>query len=518
MLVEDNLAHQKLMQQAFAAWPTPSQLVIRNSIAEAQAYLSEHQPDLVIADYQLPDGAAMPLLPNGSQRIAPYPVVILAGHIDDHVAVEAMKAGACDYIVKSEATLKELPRIASRALRDWDLVVERRQAEAALHESEERYRLLVESSPDAISVIDHDCRVLFANPATYLLLKVPDDGALIGKSFLDLLDEVDRPAARQRVKEMTELGQTLPPRVYRFTRFDGSEAYGSVTSTPLEYQGKVVIQTITRDITEQKRAAEALQQAHAELENKVAERTRELQAANEKLHELDQLKSMFVASMSHELRTPLNSIIGFTGVILEGMSGEINPRQRDQLSRVYASARHLLSLVSDVIDISKIEAGKIDVDIDEFSLRPLIEESASVVHRLAIDKGLTIKIDMPAVIELRTDRRRLLQVVLNLVSNAVKYTERGGVSISAELAAGKVCIHVSDTGAGIDEAAMQRLFQPFERLNRELRAKVLGTGLGLYLSKKLVEDILQGELGVSSEVGVGSSFWLEVPQNLLIES
>lgn len=507
------------MQQAFAVWPTPSQLVIRNSIAGAQAYLSEHQPDLVIADYLLPDGEVMPLLPNGSQRLAAYPVVILAGHIDDHIAVEAIKAGACDYIIKSEATLTAMPRIASRALRDWSLIVERQQAEAALHESEERYRLLVESSPDAISVIDRDCRVLFANPAAYTLLKIPGVETLVGKSFLDLLDEDEHLAARQRVIDMIETGQSLPPREYRFSRFDGGgEVYGSVTSTPLVYKGQRVIQTITRDITEQKRAATALQQAHAELESKVAERTRELRAANEKLKGLDQLKSMFVASMSHELRTPLNSIIGFTGVILEGMSGEINPRQRDQLSRVYASARHLLSLVTDVIDISKVEAGKVEIDIDEFPLRALIEESASVVYRLAVDKGLVIKINMPAVIEMRTDRRRLLQVVLNLISNAVKYTAQGEVRISAEQDGDKIRISINDTGVGIDEAALKRLFQPFERPNKELRAKVLGTGLGLYLSKKLVEDILQGRLGVSSEVGVGSTFWFEVPQKLSPES
>ncbi len=472
----------------------------------------------MIADYRLPDGEGAALLPNGRQTVPEYPVVILTGQGDEHIAVETIKAGACDYVIKSDRTLVEMPLIASRALRDWSLVVERQRAEAALHESEERYRLLVECSPDAIAVIDKDCRILFANPATAALLMVPSVDVLLGQPFLEMVDPAERDAARLRIAKMIESGESLPPREYRFTRSDGARVYGAVTSMPLMYEGRRVIQTITRDVTERKRTEAALQRAHDQMESKVAERTRELQAANEKLLELDHLKSMFIASMSHELRTPLNSIIGFTGVILQGMSGKVNDRQRDQLSRVYASARHLLSLVTDVIDISRVEAGKVQVEASDFMLDQLIEESVDLVRKLASDKGLALKIHVAREINMHTDRRRLLQVMLNLVSNAVKYTVRGEVIISAELRGSRVRIKVTDTGVGIAEEALPRLFKPFERLDKLLRVKVLGTGLGLYLSKKLAEELLQGELGVASKYGIGSTFWLELPQKLSLKS
>lgn len=517
LLVEDDPAHQALIQRALEDWPETMQLVVLNSLGKARSYLENNVPDLVIADYRLPDGHGTELLAN-KEADALYPIVIMNDQGDEQIAVETIKAGARDYIIKSDASMADIPRIASHVLREWDLVIEQKRTEVALQESEERYRRLVERSPDAIAVIDEDYKLLFANPATASLLRFPNIDMLIGKSFLDLLDAEDQALAIDRVKEMLSSGSALSTREYRFKCFDDDEVYGAVTSTPLTYKGKPAIQTITRDVTQRKLAQAALQRAHDELENKIYERTRELEEANEKLLELDRLKSMFIASMSHELRTPLTSIIGFTGVILGGMSGELNPRQHDQLSRVNASAQHLLSLISDIIDVSKVEAGKVEVDIDDFSVNELIKESISQVRKLIDDKGLTLKLDAPEGITMHSDRRRLLQVVLNMVSNAAKYTEQGQINISAGQQQDRVWIKVSDTGVGISEEAMQRLFMPFERLDKLLSVKVLGTGLGLYLSKKLVVDVLQGDIGADSEFGKGSTFWVEIPQNLPVES
>ncbi|MFH1954628.1 MAG: MASE3 domain-containing protein [Pseudomonadota bacterium] len=194
---------------------------------------------------------------------------------------------------------------------------------------------------------------------------------------------------------------------------------------------------MAREIEQRKRAEEGLKSHREHLEELVKERTNELEEksyeveeANIRLQELDRLKSMFIASMSHELRTPLNSIIGFTGIILQGMTGEITAEQRDQLQRVYGSAKHLLALINDVIDISKVEAGKFEVHVEKFELNEVIREAVSNLTPEITNKGLDLEINLPQDTQITSDRKRLLQCVLNFLSNAVKFTEKGGIRIA----------------------------------------------------------------------------------------
>ncbi len=249
---------------------------------------------------------------------------------------------------------------------------------------------------------------------------------------------------------------------------------------------------------------------HDITERKMAEE--KLRVANERLLELDRLKSMFIASMSHELRTPLNSIIGFSGILLQGISGEINEQQRDQVERISSSGKHLLSLINDVIDISKAEAGMIEILPETFPLNELIEEATASVKRQIEDKGLLFEVISPLKIELHMDRRRLLQCVLNYLSNAIKFTRAGKIRLKVMEAGGDIEISVSDTGIGIPAEEMPKLFLPFERLEHRILEAIPGSGLGLYITKKMVLDVLHGEVGVESEEGKGSTFRLRVPK------
>jgi len=241
----------------------------------------------------------------------------------------------------------------------------------------------------------------------------------------------------------------------------------------------------------------------------------ELKTFLEQAQSADRLKSAFLATMSHELRTPLNSIIGFTSILLQGMAGPLNDEQNKQLSMIQNSARHLLALINDVLDISKIEAGEIETFSAPFDMRRLIEEVMQTVMQNAQKKGLTLHASIaPSVGTVVSDQRRVKQILLNLVNNAVKFTERGEVRIDCRIDGGAVVTSVHDTGIGIHPKDMEKLFKPFQQIDSGLTRNHEGTGLGLAICKRLVEK-LGGNVTVESEPGRGSTFTFTLPVKLI---
>ena len=256
-----------------------------------------------------------------------------------------------------------------------------------------------------------------------------------------------------------------------------------------------------------------LQQSHRELETRVTERTAELAAAMKRAEESDRIKSAFLASMSHELRTPLNSIIGFTGILLQGLAGPLNDEQNKQLGMVQKSARHLLALINDVLDISKIEAGQLELSNTRFNLRPSLEKIIMMLAPMAAEKGIELRCQIAGDVgEVMADQRRIEQIVLNLLNNALKFTERGCVSLSCRIENGHCLIEVSDTGIGMEADKLQEIFLPFHQLDSGLARKHEGTGLGLSICRKLLE-MMGGTVEVKSQPGVGSNFFVSFPAN-----
>ena len=256
-----------------------------------------------------------------------------------------------------------------------------------------------------------------------------------------------------------------------------------------------------------------LQDINREMEARIEQRTAELAVAMQKAQAADHLKSAFLASMSHELRTPLNSIIGFTGILLQGLAGPLNEEQKKQLLMVQNSSRHLLALINDVLDISKIEADQLSLSFGTFELRPSIEKTVKLVAPLAEKKGLDLKLEIaPDVAGVTTDQRRLEQIILNLLNNAVKFTEKGRVTLACRTDGDGYLLSVSDTGIGIRAEEIPGLFQPFHQIDTGLSRKHEGTGLGLSICKKLVE-MMGGAIEVQSQWGEGSTFTIRFPEN-----
>jgi len=254
-----------------------------------------------------------------------------------------------------------------------------------------------------------------------------------------------------------------------------------------------------------------LRKLNLELEERISARTEELAAAMIKAQESDRLKSAFLAAMSHELRTPLNSIIGFTGVILHGLAGPLNEEQTKQLSMTRDSARHLLALINDILDISKIEAGQLKILKRPFDMRQAIESTLRVLHPLAQKKNLELVTSIGSGVGIiNNDRRRMEQVLINLVNNAIKFTERGMVRIECQIREGWIETSVHDEGIGIKPEDMDRLFKPFQQIDTGLARGHEGTGLGLSICKRLVAA-MGGEITVESQWGVGSIFKFTLP-------
>jgi protein-histidine pros-kinase len=278
-------------------------------------------------------------------------------------------------------------------------------------------------------------------------------------------------------------------------RKDGSEFPVEISLSPLDTEEGLFVSSAIRDVTERKQIERALREKNLELENAAL------------------VKDRFLASMSHELRTPLNAIIGFTGTLLMQLPGPLNPEQDKQLRIVQTGARHLLSLINDLLDVAKLSANKLSLHIEELDCRSVIAEVAATLEPEAVRKGLALNVHAPdAAVPLRTDRRALSQILINLLGNAIKFTPQGRVDVLLEEAFSPqgrtVQVQVRDTGPGIPAREHPRLFEAFSRVETADRRHHEGTGLGLHLSRKLAEA-LGGSVSLTSAEGEGSTFTVE---------
>ena len=256
---------------------------------------------------------------------------------------------------------------------------------------------------------------------------------------------------------------------------------------------------------------EHLSEAYAGLECKVAERTKALTIVNEKLEEASKLKSQFLANVNHELRTPLSSIIGYARLLRRETEGQIPPLQRENLEDLLHNAERLLGLIDSLLDFAKIESGKMEVKLEPVKIEALVQEAVATLEPMLNGNSVRIVRDIPPdIVALNTDREKLRQIILNLLGNAVKFTDRGEIKVSACQQNGDFQLTVADTGIGIERADINRIFEDFDRGRLTSDGKYRGTGLGLAIVKRLV-DVLGGSIAVESEAGKGSTFTVSFP-------
>ena len=354
----------------------------------------------------------------------------------------------------------------------------------------------MESAPDAMVLFDDGGHILLANGQTETTFGYTRE-ELIGRDIEMLVPE------RFRTGNAEHRGSFFRDPQVRSDgagvelwglRRDGTEFQVEISLNPLE--SELAIAAI-RDVTERKR-----------FELKLHETNLQLEAAS-------QAKDRFLASMSHELRTPLNAVLGFTGMILMGLSGPLTAEQRKQLNTVQANGQQLLSLINDLLDLAKIESGNIELEFETVNCREVLEEIVSALRPVADDKGIELEMNVPDVdVMVQTDRRSLSQILINFTNNAIKFTDAGSVRV--ELAGQqngnsvtRFC--VVDTGKGIKAEDREKLFAAFQQVESSATRRYEGTGLGLYISQKLAE-LIDARIDFESNYGTGSTFVLELSE------
>ena len=395
-------------------------------------------------------------------------------------------------------------------------ITDRKKAVELLYESEQRWATTLASIVDAVIATDVSGMITFMNSEAESLTGWNQAEALNQPvhMVLKVIDETTGQEIENMVEKVITEGKVvgfstnsiLLSRNGKKTAIDHSGA--TIKTENCQITGVVLI---FRDITERKSAEKVTKNYSKHLEEKVKKRTAQLEKAKERAESADKLKTAFLLNMSHELRTPLNSIIGFSGILIQQIPGPLNEEQIKQLKMVQTSGRHLLSLINDILDISRIDAGELKPHYEIFDIHEVIDEVLRLLQPFASSKGLFINfIKTPGISQIECDRKRISQILINLVNNAVKFTEAGSVVIQVRHDIDIVVIDVSDTGIGIKEEDKEKLFNPFLQLENNLVRKFEGSGLGLSISKKLI-DMLHGSITVKSEYGKGSTFTIVLP-------
>ena len=467
---------------------------------EGLALFDEAVHDMVIVDYQLPDGNGIQVLEDLVGRGAGVPIIIATGAGNEEIAVRAMKLGAADYINKEsyDKFFHMLPSVIEKAFRQHELERQKQRAEMDLRESEERLRSILASIDDAVMVTD--------KVGLFVAARGPGMRGDTAAALSEVIGATFRDVFPPGVAEQFEAAFAAVQATDRVEQFDyrmpslGTEVWFNAKVSPLkDVRGDFAgVTIVARDITARKQTEDQLRLATLAADSQ------------------SRAKSDLLAGMSHELRTPLTAIIGYTEILLHEYFGAVNDRQRQQLDVVLECSRHLLELINDILDISKIESGKTELELGRVRMSELLAHTLVLLQENASGQKIRIDTRVPAElvsVEVTADERRVKQVLFNLLSNALKFTPMGGhIEVEMRVLKETLAISVSDTGIGIPQGERERIFEAFYQIKgRASSSKATGSGLGLSLARQIVE-LHGGTIWAESEgEGKGSTITFTLP-------
>jgi PAS domain S-box-containing protein len=518
--------------------PLGQKLIKAHSGEEALRMLLRHEVAVVLLDVQMPgmNGFETAQLIKARERTRYIPIIFLTAiSKEEEYVFRGYQMGAVDYISKpfqpdvlraKVAVFVDL-HLKQKRLQEQENLLrdgERRLTELRhmreMLQSEARFREIVSTAMDAIVIFDEQEHISLFNSAAERMFRCPASQA-IGRSITEFFrDQGSMDVMREKCRSVRdEHAANTHEEERHVTAMTGNRANDETFPSEVSiscFEGKEGNQytLIVRDISERVRHEEALRQQALQLERMMTDLTSandELNRRQEDLERAMSARSRFYASMSHELRTPINAVLGYSTLLLENIYGPLNEKQAEGIQRTQRAAKHLLELVNDVLDLSKIEAGKIDLRLQPVSFPTLIEELFVTVRPLADKHGskLSLEFTESQPLTIVSDPRRVRQILLNLLSNAIKFGGGKPIQVNIERTPEDgVTVAVTDKGEGIAPEDQDRIFQEFVQLGKTQLQE--GTGLGLPISRRLAE-LLHGSLTCTSEVGSGSTFKLTLP-------